>query len=239
MIMFLAAHIILLFSHKLCKEYGKYCLNIILWSIGFTIPKIIDKRRHEDDKNVPPIIVFQHSTFADGYILLHVFGLCSLKFLVKTKHIPNPIVKKFTDKFGCIPVDDSKKTGVTGKIQEYIKEGNYTQRLIISPEGGRPLDFDNNDGLSHFSSGAFVPLVPIQPVLIQFTCPDESEFTNPTWNTERVQNDDSIVKWYFSRFFVAPCEITITLMEEAVASEGMTPKEYAKDVRNKMLTALK
>jgi 1-acyl-sn-glycerol-3-phosphate acyltransferase len=235
-ILFLTAHIILLFPRRIYIAYSKYCLQIILWSIGFTLPTIIDKRTSiSDNNNDPPIIVFQHTTFADGYILLYVFGL--VRFLINSKHIQNPIVKRFTDNFGCILVNEKIKTGVSEKIQEYVNDGDYSHRLVISPEGGRMLDFDKNEILCPFSSGAFVPLVPIQPVLMKFTC-DDDDSNNPTWNMESIQNNDNIIQWYFSRLFVRPCSVTITLMEKVSASEGMTPKEYANDVRNKMIAEI-
>ena len=55
---------------------------------------------------------------------------------------------------------------------------------------------------------------------------------------ESIQNNDNIIQWYFSRLFVRPCKVTITLMQEANAKDGMTPKEYANDVRNKMLAEI-
>jgi hypothetical protein len=200
------------------------------------MPEIIDKRSMQDEDKSAPIIVFQHTTFADGYILLYIFGL--LRFVVNKKHVSNPIVKGFTDKYGCIPVDLHSRTGVTEKIQEYVQNNDYTQPLTISPEGGTPIVLNSNDILAPFSSGAFVPLVPVQPVLINFTCPDDSEFTNPTWNTERVQKDDNVIKWFFARFFARPCKVHITIMEKASAKEGMAPKEYANDVRNKMIAEI-
>jgi len=214
------------------------------------MPKIIDKRRNVDGAGlsaglgaglgaVPgaetPIIVYQHSCFADHYILLSIFNI--VRFVVLDKHRENPIVKRFTDIFGCIPVSEEGKSGATRKIQEYIDGGDYSKKLVIAPEGGKRIADDENEVLALFSTGAFVPLVPVQPVTINFHYDSDemNRLWNPTWNSDHLENNNNVVKWYLQRFFAPACDITVTLMEEAFATEGMTPKEYCEDVRNKMI----
>jgi hypothetical protein len=200
------------------------------------MPKIIDKRRNVGGAGIEtPVIVYQHSCFADHYILLSIFNI--VRFVVLDKHRANPIVKRFTDIFGCIPVSEEGKTGATRKIQEYIDAGDYSKKLVIAPEGGKRLNNDGNEVLAPFSTGAFVPLVPVQPVTIKFHY-DSDELNrqwNPTWNSEDLENNHNVVRWYLQRFFAPACDITVTLMEEAFTSEGMTPKDYREDVRKKMI----
>ena len=225
---FIIAHIVLLFPKTIFKLLLPHFIPIILWSLGYNKPTITDKRKHKNDKDIP-IIVYQHSTFADHYILLYIFN--SVKYVVFDKHRQsNIVVKRFTDLFGCIPVFENTKTGAAKKIQEYINDGDYSVKLAIAPEGGRRIDDDGNQVLVHFSTGAFVPLAPIQPVTIQFKFNDI--FDNPTWNYDYAETN--IAKWYFWRFFAIPVDINVTLMEEAYPTENMTPKEYCQDVRNKM-----
>ena len=206
------------------------CICIVMWCIGFNMPTIIDKRRHVG-KIDPPIVVYQHTTFADHYILYSVFNI--LRYVVLDKHRGNPLVKRFTDIFGCIPVSEEGKTGATRKIQEYIHAGDYTHKLAIAPEGGRRLDDDGNEVLAKFSTGAFVPLAPVQPVTIKFHY--DSEYDDPTWNSINLNNNDNVASWFLWRFFSPPCNITVTLMEEEIPHEGMTPREYCDDVRSKMI----
>ena len=229
-ITFIILHIMLLFPKSIIKLFLPHFIPIILWCIGYNIPTIIDKRTNTIDA---PIIVYQHATFADHYILLYVFN--TVKYVVLDKHrSSNIVVKRFTDIFGCIPVVENTKTGAAKKIQEYINEGDYSTKLAIAPEGGRHIDDVNNDGnqvLAPFSTGAFVPLAPIQPVTIKFIFKDILD--DPTWNSYYA--DDNIVNWYFWRFFTTPVDIQVTLMEEAYPKKNMTPKEYCQDVRNKMI----
>lgn len=227
-ITFLIAHITLLLPKSLFKILLPFSIKLVLWSISFNIPIITDKRIQKDDKNIP-IIVYQHSTFADHYILLYIFN--SVKYVIFDKHrSSNIIVKKFTDLFGCIPVVENTKSGAAKKIQDYVNEGDYKIKLAIAPEGGRSISDDGNEVLAPFSSGAFVPLAPIQPVTIQFKY--KEKWDNPTWNSDYANKN--IASWYFWRFFTTPIDIHITLLEEAFANKNMTPKDYCEDIRIKM-----
>jgi 1-acyl-sn-glycerol-3-phosphate acyltransferase len=229
-VLFLVAHIILLFPKKYFNTFLPYCLQIILWCIGFKIQNITDKRRNKVDT---PIIVYQHSTFADHYILLSIFSI--VRFVVFDKHCGNPIVKKFTDNFGCIRVTENVKTGATKKIQEFIDASDYTHKIAISPEGGRRLDIDEQ--LSRFSTGAFVPRAPVQPVLISFEY--ENEFEDPTWNSIYNYNDNEIISWYLWRLFAPCCNINIILLEESIVEPEESPIDYSIRVRNNMLSEIK
>jgi hypothetical protein len=228
---FILIHILLLLPKQLFDILSPYCILIIMWCIGFNKPTIIDKRTFKTPIDKIPIVVYQHSTFADHYILLSIFTI--LRYVVLDKHRGNPVVKRFTDMFGCITVSETVKSGATKKIQEFIDKGDYKYKLAIAPEGGRRLDDDGNSILAPFSTGAFVPLAPIQPITIKFNYDTEKE--DPTWNSINLTNNDNVASWYFSRFFAKPCNITVTLMEEAIPTEGMTPKDYSDDVRNKMI----
>ena len=202
-----------------------------MWCIGFNKAIVIDKRKFKTPIDKIPIVVYQHSTFADHYILLSIFTI--LRYVVLDKHRGNPVVKRFTDMFGCITVSETVKSGASKKIQEFIDKGDYKYKLAIAPEGGRRLDDDGNSILAPFSTGAFVPLAPIQPVTIKFDYDTEKD--DPTWNSVNLTNNDNVASWYFTRFFAKPCNITVTLMEEAIPSDEMTPKDYSDDVRNKMI----
>ena len=228
---FILTHIILLLPKKLFDILLPYGILIIMWCIGFNKPVVIDKRKFKTPIDKIPIVVYQHSTFADHYILLSIFTI--LRYVVLDKHRGNPVVKRFTDMFGCITVSETVKSGASKKIQEFIDNGDYKYKLAIAPEGGRRLDDDGNAVLAPFSTGAFVSLAPIQPITIKFNY--DTEKNDPTWNSVNLSNNDNVASWYFSRFFAKPCNITVTLMEEAIPSEGMTPKDYSDDVRNKMI----
>ena len=229
LILFIFAHLILLLPKQNFKKMLKYSLKIILFCIGFNTPVIIDKRTHKIEE--PPIIVYQHHTLADHYFLLSIFD--SIKFVLADDHISKPIVKQYISNFGYIPVSDKVKTGVTQKIINYIESKDYTNKLAISPEGGKVIK-NNVDLLAPFSSGAFVPLAPIQPILIQFNY-GNNETDNPSWNSEYFKTTQNIISWYLWRFFVTPCDVVITLLEEETASNEVTPKQYAEYVRTKMI----
>jgi 1-acyl-sn-glycerol-3-phosphate acyltransferase len=225
-ILFFTAHILLLLPKHLFQYVYPLGLKIILFCLGYNIQDIVDKRSNKNTKS--PIIVYQHNTFADGYILLHTFGPTS--FVVLEKHLVNPIIKRFTKNFGCIPVNDKKK-GASQEIRDYIQKGDYTYPLAIAPEGGKIIYPDNDDTiLASFSTGAFVPLAPVQPVLIDFGF--EADVDDPRWNY--VDGNDKVVSWFMWRFLAKPCNITVTLLEECHATEGQTPKEYCEDVRTYM-----
>jgi hypothetical protein len=239
-VLFIIAHLILLLPKHKIKRLLKYSLKIILFCIGFNTPIIIDKRTRKG--NEPPIIVYQHHTLADHYFLLSLFD--SIKFVLSDSHVSKPIVKQYIRNFGFISVSDKVKTGVTQKIIDYIESKDYTNKLAISPEGGKIIK-NNVDILAPFSSGAFVPLAPVQPILIQFKYGlsngkdrDNNEICNPSWNSEYFKTTENIISWYLWRFFAEPCDVVITLLEEESAPVGATPKQYAEVVRNKMIHVL-
>ncbi len=119
-------------------------------------------------ENGPYIIVANHSSFADHFIISgisqKIFGK-KLIFLTKKESFETFLSRLWHNATGCIPVDREKPDMSTIKqIVSYIKED---KSIVIYPEGTR----GQGDKLLDFKSGAFkiaaLAKVPIVPIALQ------------------------------------------------------------------------
>lgn len=207
----------------LLEKMFKYGNLIILLSLGIYPKNIIDMRTNKINTK---IIVFQHRTFADCFIINYVFGPIGYVFRNIFKN--NLLINSYIHKYGGVDVSSNGNEGKTKLIIEYINN-NHT-KLAIAPEDitNFKTRVVNNNELGVFKSGAFIPLVPIQPVVIKFYN------KNVIW--KNLDNGfEDMIPWMLKQFISPLSCIDIHLLEECNSLPNMTILEYKENVKNKML----
>lgn len=200
---------------------------LILLSVGLYPNKIIDQRKHDIQTKV---ITFQHRTFADAYIMNYLFGPIGYVFRARFKD--NIFIKNFINKYGGVAVSAEPKQGSSKEIIEYCQ--NSSNKLAIAPED--IIDYKkriiSNNKLNVFRTGAFVPLLPIQPVVFKFY--DES----PIWRNYPL-SAESTAHWFLRRFLSPITYFDCYLLEECSPKNNTTPQEYRDCVRDQMQESIK
>ena len=108
------------------QQYSTEFNYIILLMLGLKLNQTLDYRKQLVSTQ---LIVFQHRSFADAYIINYINGPTS--FVYRDILNSNIFVRYFINKFGGISVSSSTK-GQTSQIFEFLKDTNKT--LAIAPE---------------------------------------------------------------------------------------------------------
>ena len=212
---------------NLFERFFKYANLLILLSLGIYPNEIIDNRQNIIKTK---IIVFQHRSYADCFIINYVFGPIGYVFRNIFKN--NIIIKPYIKKYGGIDVSSNGNEGKTKLITEYVKSNN--RKLAIAPEDitdYKTRIVDNNN-LGNFKSGAFVSYEPIQPVCIKF------HDTDVIWKNYN-NGFEGMVYWFLKQLFKPLTYIDIYLLEECDSNINDSVLEYKDSVRNKMLEVVK
>lgn len=142
---FIACHGVLLLPESMFYKCVPFAHPLLMLCLSFNPNiRVIDERDHKRSTLDPAIIVYQHSTYADHYILFGVFG--ALKYVLLEKYLESPLIKPFLARFGYIAVGigaTTKGIGARTKIISYVRDGGYEKerrKLAIAPEGGRVLN---------------------------------------------------------------------------------------------------
>ena len=229
LITFIGVHTLSLIIPKaILNKYFQNINFIILLTLGLYPNKIIDMRKNNKNQGTD-IVIFTHRSFADSYIINYIFG--PISYVFRDKLLGNPVVRYYIEKFGGVAVSSDSKSGKTKEIIEYIKNNNH-RKLAIAPEditNPKTRIIKNND-LGLFRTGAFAPLLPIQPVVIYFH--DESAI----WRNYE-DSFEGMYHWLFRRFIAPLSYFDIYLLEECNASSDAVI--YRETVRNNMLDIVK
>jgi len=203
------------------KIITKVMLNIIL---NYKPISIKDYRKFKYDN---PILIWQHNSVIDGIIMASIFGdismVININYLNKgyTKSIINALFKSI--KY-FILIDKTKKNN-TEIIREFIKN-NPDAKLSFAPAGGH-AKYNNKIGDS-FSSGAFVYMKPVSPILIR-----QSDIHCTWFKNEREYYDFN--EWLANVLSRPRRDIEIIMMPEICPQEKETPNEFKERVRLAMI----
>jgi len=212
---------------NLFEEFFKYGNLLMLLSLGIYPNEIIDKRQNTIDTK---IIVFQHRSFADCFIINYVFG--PVGYVFRNIFKDNVIIKSYIQKYGGVDVSSTGNEGKTKLITEYINTNN--RKLAIAPED--ITDYKTrivaNNKLGNFKSGAFVSYIPIQSVCIKF------HDTDVIWKNYK-NGFEGIGYWTIKQLFKPLTYIDIYLLEECAPLINENVQQYKNSVRNKMLEVVK
>uniref|UniRef100_A0A7N6BH16 EF-hand domain-containing protein n=1 Tax=Anabas testudineus TaxID=64144 RepID=A0A7N6BH16_ANATE len=131
------------------------------FSMGF---RVVVKGKQVSSTEAPILAVAPHSTFFDG-IACVVAGLPST--VSRVENLATPIFGRFLRCLQPVLVSrhdpDSRKNTIQ-EIESRAKSGGLWPQVLIFPEG----TCTNRSCLITFKQGAFIPGVPVQPVLIRY-----------------------------------------------------------------------
>lgn len=120
-----------------------------------------------DDMRQTPIIVCNHMSYIDGFVLAAVFGAPKIIAMQGTKQ--TPLVGQFAEDIGVIEVDRADKSSrkaTAQAIEDHVKQWRPGQRpLLLFPEGTT----SNGHEILPFKKGAFLFGAPVRPAVITYT----------------------------------------------------------------------
>lgn len=139
----------------------------VFWSWMFRVLCFYRVKKIKDSKlpEGPYLIVANHSSYLDIFLLYSYMNKEAFLFLGKSEILKYPLFKTFFKKFN-IPVFRDNRTKAARSLIQAIREVKNGWSIAIFPEGGIP---DNdNPRMIEFKQGAFqlaknlkIPIVPI------------------------------------------------------------------------------
>ncbi|KAK3528067.1 hypothetical protein QTP86_020228, partial [Hemibagrus guttatus] len=200
---------------------GRLCF----FAMGF---RIIVKGKQATSKDAPILAGAPHSSFFDSIICI-VSGMPSV--VSRTENLLPPMFGRFLRCLQPIVVSredpDSRKNTITHITNRARSEGHWPQ-LLIFPEG----TCTNRSCLITFKQGAFLPGVPVQPVLIRY--PDKLDTVTWTWQGPAFR----------TLVLLTLCQLYTTVEIEYLPpyipneEEKNNPIKFAQSVRSQMAKAL-
>lgn len=177
-------------------------------------------------RNEAPIVVANHSSLIEGIWLQWYLGASTLTAI---ENATRPVIGRVAAGLGTIWVDRRAHNGsVVTAIKEHVARPDAA-RLLIFPEG----TCGNGLALATFRTGAFVPLVPVQPVAIRYNF---SRF-DPSWCSCGPDLYGLVLRmmlsWYTSM------EVTyLPVVQPSATPSVVKIEEFTKQVRTRIATEL-
>lgn len=146
--------------------------RLYYFSMGFWV---VVKGKKVSSSEAPILAVAPHSTFFDGIVCL-VAGLPST--VSRVENLATPIFGRFVRCLQPVLVSrqdpDSRKNTIH-EIDSRAKSGGRWPQVLIFPEG----TCTNRSCLITFKQGAFIPGVPVQPIILRY--PNKLDTVTWTW----------------------------------------------------------
>ncbi|XP_027725345.1 lysophosphatidylcholine acyltransferase 2 isoform X1 [Vombatus ursinus] len=208
-------------THPALKFLGR----VMFFLMGFLVRV---KGKIASPVEAPIFIVAPHSTFFDG-IACVVAGLPSIVSRTENAHVPligrvlraiQPVLVSRVD-------PDSRKTTINEIRKRATSRGEWPQ-LLVFPEG----TCTNRTCLITFKPGAFIPGVPVQPVLLRY--PNKLDTVTWTWQGY------TFIQLCILTFCQLFTKVEVEFMPVHVPNdeEKSDPVLFANHVRNIMANAL-
>uniref|UniRef100_A0A672GA71 EF-hand domain-containing protein n=1 Tax=Salarias fasciatus TaxID=181472 RepID=A0A672GA71_SALFA len=163
---------IFLLCRFLCRNVMAALGRAYYFCMGF---RVVVKGRQVTSSEAPILAVAPHSTFFDGIVCI-VAGLPST--VSRVENLATPIFGRFVRCLQPVLVSrkdpDSRKNTIQ-EIDSRAKSGGHWPQVLIFPEG----TCTNRSCLITFKQGAFIPGVPVQPVLMRY--PNSMDTVTWTW----------------------------------------------------------
>uniref|UniRef100_A0A673B5Z4 EF-hand domain-containing protein n=1 Tax=Sphaeramia orbicularis TaxID=375764 RepID=A0A673B5Z4_9TELE len=145
----------------LCQNVMAALGRAYYFCMGF---RVVVKGKQVGSSEAPILAVAPHSTFFDGIVCI-VAGLPST--VSRVENLATPIFGRFVRCLQPVLVSrkdpDSRKNTIQ-EIDSRAKSGGHWPQVLIFPEG----TCTNRSCLITFKQGAFIPGVPVQPVLMRY-----------------------------------------------------------------------
>uniref|UniRef100_A0A8C9V1L2 Lysophosphatidylcholine acyltransferase 2 n=1 Tax=Scleropages formosus TaxID=113540 RepID=A0A8C9V1L2_SCLFO len=195
--------------------------RLVFFFMGF---RVTVRGRHASSVEAPILAVAPHSSYFDAIVCI-VAGLPST--VSRAENLAVPIFGRFLRCFQPVLVSrldpDSRRNTIL-EIERRATSGGRWPQVLIFPEG----TCTNRSCLITFKQGAFIPGVPVQPVLLSY--PNDLDTVTWTWQGPKAPPRRlSLLSLFFPQFLPPH-----TPSEEEKAS----PCLFASNVRNTMATAL-
>uniref|UniRef100_A0A8D3DV27 Lysophosphatidylcholine acyltransferase 2 n=1 Tax=Scophthalmus maximus TaxID=52904 RepID=A0A8D3DV27_SCOMX len=145
----------------MCRRLMAALGRTYYFCMGF---RVVVKGKQVSSSEAPILAVAPHSTFFDGIVCI-VAGLPST--VSRVENLATPIFGRFVRCLQPVLVSrkdpDSRKNTIQ-EIDSRAKSGGRWPQVLIFPEG----TCTNRSCLITFKQGAFIPGVPVQPVLMRY-----------------------------------------------------------------------
>jgi len=215
-IFILCTHILSLFlPESMAHSLATYVLQLL-----GVVPDKVEGHPHLEaalKTKQPFIIAFNHPTFFEHYILYSNIRI-PLRFIADPKNLKG--AQALIHKFNIICVNGKTTDTILKAVPNSFEKGFIT----IAPGGGS--SFENPIKLPKFRTGAFVPKVPILPVILRYS-------PHLIWKTGRPLHD---VFW--ERLQGKGMTYNLSILPLVQPKEQETPSQFAKRTRKIMKEAL-
>ncbi|KAM7283599.1 lysophosphatidylcholine acyltransferase 1 isoform X1 [Ixodes scapularis] len=179
-------------------------------------------------KEAPVLVVGPHSSLLDGVVVLLLGGLTPVA-KADSEHVPIfGTILNFTQPVYVKRSDPNSRQNTVHEIARRATSKDPWSQVIIFPEG----TCTNRSCLITFKLGAFVPGVPIQPIIIRY--PNELNTLTWTWDGPTA----------FQTLWLTLCQLRTNMEIEYMpvyipsSEEKKDPKLFAENVRRLMAKAL-
>ncbi|XP_056135429.1 lysophosphatidylcholine acyltransferase 2 [Lampris incognitus] len=156
----------------MCRRVMAALGRAYYFCMGF---RVVVKGKQVGSTEAPILAVAPHSTFFDGIVCI-VAGLPST--VSRLENLATPIFGRFIRCLQPVLVSrqdpDSRKNTIR-EIDSRAKSGGHWPQVLIFPEG----TCTNRSCLITFKQGAFIPGVPVQPVIMRY--PNKLDTVTWTW----------------------------------------------------------
>lgn len=197
----------------LAKYKWEVLTRIVLWSVNFhTKRNPENQRRFQEFKKKPNgIVLFTHATAYDHFIIHNeIQDLCAGIALKSTMIYP---FDKVLEEAGCILFEKGSNTAEL--VKEKVKNRKGGDNVFAMAPAGGYSNPDDQNKLSDFKMGAFLPMTHFLPILIK---------TDPYINWKKGQ---SILSFFFE-CLTHPDRIffSVKVLDEINPLPNETPEEY-------------
>ncbi|XP_030622364.1 lysophosphatidylcholine acyltransferase 2 [Chanos chanos] len=209
----------------MCRTMLAALGRLYFWAMGF---RVVVKGQQASSAEAPILAVAPHSSYFDAIACI-VSGLPST--VSRSETLATPIFGRFLQCLQPVLVSrtdpDSRKNTIIEIENRATSKGQWPQVLIF-PEG----TCTNRSCLITFKQGAFIPGVPVQPVLIKY--PNKLDTVTWTWQGPALK----------TTLLLTLCQLYTTVEIEFLPpqvpseAEKKNPILFAQSVRNVMAQAL-
>uniref|UniRef100_A0A3Q3F6G1 Lysophosphatidylcholine acyltransferase 2 n=1 Tax=Labrus bergylta TaxID=56723 RepID=A0A3Q3F6G1_9LABR len=209
----------------MCRRVMAALGRAYYFCMGF---RVVIKGKQVNSSEAPILAVAPHSTFFDGIVCI-VAGLPST--VSRVENLATPIFGRFVRCLQPVLVSrkdpDSRKNTIQ-EIDSRAKSGGNWPQVLIFPEG----TCTNRSCLITFKQGAFIPGVPVQPILMRY--PNKLDTVSWTWQGFGAMK----------LLLLTLCQLYTTVEIEFLPphipteEEKKTPSLFASRVRDSMAQAL-
>nr|XP_048282711.1 lysophosphatidylcholine acyltransferase 2 isoform X1 [Myodes glareolus] len=210
---------------KIAQPALKFLGRALFFSMGFVVTV---KGKIASPAEAPIFVVAPHSTFFDGIACI-VAGLPSL--VSRNENAQTPLVGRLLRAVQPVlvsRVDPDSRKNTINEIRKRATSGGEWPQILVFPEG----TCTNRSCLITFKPGAFIPGVPVQPILLRYP----NKLDTVTWTWQGYTFIQLCVLTFCQLF--TKVEVEFMPVQAPSDEEKNDPVLFASRVRNLMAEAL-